>query len=84
MVTINIDKLSKVIEAYKKYFPSKIKDEIYKWKAVKNFQNYWQVDMDFFEGMISSALSKTENLLTSANSFPHKMIIKFANENSRL
>lgn len=84
MVTINIDKLSKVIEAYKKYFPSKIKDEIYKWKAVKNFQNYWQVDMDFFQGMISSALSKTENLLTSANSFPHKMIIKFANENSQV
>ena len=39
MVTINIDKLSQVIEAYKKYFPTKIKDEIYKWKAVKQFQD---------------------------------------------
>lgn len=82
MVTINIDKLSQVIEAYKKYFPTKIKDEIYKWKAVKQFQDNWHIDMDIFAPMVKRALSKTENLLTSANSFPHKMILKFAEDNS--
>lgn len=83
MVTINLDKLSQVIEAYKKYFPSKIHDEIYKWKAVKHFRDNWHIDMDIFESMLSNALSKTENLLTSANSFPYKMIIKFAHDNTR-
>lgn len=82
MVTVNIDKLSNVIEAYKKYFPSKIEDEIYKWKAVKHFQDNWNIDIDTFGAMLDKSLSKTENLLTSVNSFPHRMIVKFANESS--
>ena len=41
MITINHTKLQEVIAGYKKYFPTHIADEIYKWKAVKHFQDHW-------------------------------------------
>lgn len=78
MVTINKEKLSEVIKAYKAYFPNKIKDEIYKWKAVKHFQDNWHVDMDIFPPMLDRALSKTVNLLRSRNSFPWGMIVELS------
>ncbi len=53
-------------------------DEKYKWEAVKCFQVNWDVNSDDFAGMLSKALSQTGNLLASANNFPAKMIIKFA------
>lgn len=52
--------------------------ERYKWVAVKHFQANWNIDSPNLAEMLESALSKTENLLTSANSFPRGMIINFA------
>lgn len=40
MIVIDHSKLQEVITAYKKYFPTHIGDEIYKWKAVKQFQDH--------------------------------------------
>ena len=51
MITLNQDKLKAVIEAYKKYFPTNIGKEIYKWKAVKNFQNKWDLEAENFSEM---------------------------------
>lgn len=75
---INIEKLKKVIEAYKSDFSVHFKDECYKWEAVKCFQNNWDLDKKKFKEMLELSLSKTENLLASNNYFPRRMIIGFA------
>lgn len=74
------------IDRYKESFNAPIKangetwwdGERYKWVAVKHFQANWNIDSPDLTGMLDSALAKTENLLTSANSFPRGMILNFA------
>lgn len=78
MVQIDQNKLQAAIDAYKKYFPTKIGDEIYKWKAVKCFQDNWDIDADNLAEMFWTATGKTENLITSINRFPRKMLYEFA------
>ena len=53
-------------------------NEKYKWEAVKCFQDNWYVEADDFADMLTKSLSKTYNLLASANNFPAKMITEFA------
>ena len=76
---INTDKIVPVIEAYKRDF-SKIwtAGENHKWKAVKHFQDNWDIDAEDFAEMFKKATDKTEALLVSRNSFPKGMIIEFA------
>lgn len=52
--------------------------EIYKWKAVKCFQDYWDSDAPDFAQMLRKALSKTENLLATGSSFPRNAILEMA------
>lgn len=66
------------LENYKKDFPTWWQEEKYKWEAVKCFQDNWNIDANNFEGMLRRALSKTYNLLASANNFSAEMIIEFA------
>ena len=35
----NKEKLALIINEYKKYFPEHWKDEMYKWQAIKHFQD---------------------------------------------
>ena len=51
MITINHAKLQEVIAGYKQYFPTHIADEIYKWKAVKHFQDHWDIEAPDFLAM---------------------------------
>ena len=74
MITINRSKLLAVIAGYKKYFPTHIADEIYKWKAVKHFQDHWDIDAPDFLAMFWEATSTFDNLLTSMNHFPRGMV----------
>lgn len=74
MITINRSKLQEVISGYKKYFPSHIRDEIYKWRAVKHFQDNWDIDAQDFLAMFLEATSNFGNLLTSRNRFPRVMV----------
>lgn len=74
MIVINRTKLQEVIAGYKKYFPEHISDEIYKWKAVKHFQDVWDIDAQDFAAMFWEATSKFDNLLASPNHFPRKMV----------
>ena len=78
---INLDKLKPVLEGYKEYFPQKWNVEKYKWEAVKQFQDNWNIDADNFGEMFKKATEKTANLLTSSYSYPRLMIINFANAN---
>lgn len=76
----------KWIQQYRESFNAPIKGsgetwwqgERYKWVAVKHFQANWNIDSPNLTEMLESALAKTENLLTSANSFPKGMILNFA------
>lgn len=52
--------------------------EIYKWKAVKCFQDNWNIDALDFPTMLKNSLAKTNNLLSATNYFPKKMIEMFA------
>ncbi len=54
------------------------KNEQYKWEAIKVFQDNWDVNATDFADMLSRSLSKTYNLLASANNFPAGMITGFA------
>lgn len=71
-------KLEELIREYKKDFNDIIPNEIYKWKAVKCFQDNWNIDSDDFPTMLKLSLSKTKNLLLSRNHFPRDMVNNYA------
>lgn len=75
MVKINQDKLNSVISAYKASFKDNIKKELYKWQAIKRFQDNWNIDAADFRTMLDKSTSKCENLLTSRNRFPVGMLL---------
>ena len=75
---IDRDRLSAVIEGYKGHFPSHWRDEMYKWKAVRHFQDHWDIDAPDFGAMFQEATKRTGNLLGSGYVFPRKMIANFA------
>lgn len=63
--------LEKVLAKYKQDFVlTQWENENYKWKAVKQFQDNWDVNASDFPEMLSRSLEKTSNLLASANNFP--------------
>lgn len=71
--------LEKVLAQYKQDFVlTQWKNENYKWKAVKQFQDNWDVNAFDFSEMLSRSLEKTYNLLASANNFPKGMMSEFA------
>ncbi|MBR3382829.1 MAG: EVE domain-containing protein [Clostridia bacterium] len=76
---IDLTKLVPVLEGYKEYFPKHCKDELYKWGAVKHFQDHWDIEADNFGEMFKEATAKTYNLLASGYAYPRAMILEFAN-----
>lgn len=76
---IDLNKLALVFEGYKKHFPEHCKDELYKWEAVKHFQDHWNIDAENFGEMFKEATAKTYNLLASGYAYPRAMILEFAN-----
>lgn len=72
--------LDEVLAQYKENFPSHWEEERYKWEAIKCFQDNWDVNAQDFPAMLSKSLSKTENLLAAANSYPRQMIEFFAEQ----
>ena len=77
-ITFDQEKLSAIIVAYKKYFPSHWKDEMYKWEAVQHFQKYWDVNAQNFLDMFMEATDKTYNLLANMNNYPRGMLKSFS------
>ena len=66
------------LENYKKAFNGNHwHDECYKWKAVKTFQENWDIDADDFLTMFTKATANTNNLLASINFNPRGMMQKF-------
>jgi hypothetical protein len=75
---MNLILLRKYISEYEKKFVEIHDREIYKWRAVKHFQDHWDSDAGHFDEMLANSLQDTGNLLTSANYWPKKMILQFA------
>ena len=77
---LNIEKVKSALEQYKRVFHTLWKDEQYKWKAVKWFQENWDINAIDFAEMLERSLdpNKTDNLLASLNNFPGRMIVLYA------
>ena len=77
MITVNESKLQDLIAGYKEYFPKKIEDEIYKWKAVKKFQDTWDIEAPDFWAMFDEATALHGNLLAARSYFPKGVLRDF-------
>ncbi len=77
---INIERFNEILVEFKKDFPGEHwKGEKYKWRAVKCFQDNWDINAPDFGEMFYKATEKTGNLLASISNFPRGMIRAFAN-----
>jgi hypothetical protein len=77
---MNRELLRQYISAYKSEFSLISRHEIYKWRAVKQFQDTWDPEARDFAAMLSSSLSETHNLLAAAQYLPRRMIKTYAQE----
>lgn len=75
---MNLKKVKAIIEFYKKNFHDISNMEIYKWRAVKHFQESWDIETKDFAEMLENSLGLTGNLLTSLNYYPRRMMIQYA------
>ena len=70
------------VEDYKKYFDEIHYRELYKWEAVKQFQDNWDPDTQNFCEMLERSLAKSSNLLSSGYYFAKNMILKICQNDS--
>ena len=75
---MNQELIKTYIQAYKSQFAEISKQELYKWQAVKQFQDNWDIDAPDFYAMLSVALSQTFNLLDSGLYYPKRMLLESA------
>ena len=66
------------LDQYKANFKRVHLEEIYKWQAIKQFQDTFDVTASDFHSNLKTALSKTSNLMDSGQYFPRRMILKNA------
>ncbi|RDB55452.1 restriction endonuclease [Paraeggerthella hongkongensis] len=78
---VNLGKLNGLIVGYRKALAENWSGESYKWKAVKRFQDEWDIDAADFASMLDRALDGTHNLLTSGNYYARNMVSGFAHAN---
>ena len=77
---MNLEKLDAAVNSYKEAFAGRWNDERFKWDAVKQFQDNWDIKAEDLSAMIEEATGKTESLLTSVNNFPRRMIVHYAKQ----
>ncbi len=70
--------LNHYIDEYKLNFDRVNQEEIYKWRAVKCYQDNWNVDAPNFYEMLLSSLRMTKNLMDSGQYFPLRMLVQYA------
>ena len=68
------------IKEYKNQFNLVNEEEVYKWKAVKQFQDNWDIHATDFYLMLENSLNLVANLLASGQYFPKRMLLKNAKE----
>lgn len=75
---MNSQLLRSYLKAYKANFERIHKQEIYKWQAIKQFQDNFDIYAEDFLTNLETALSKAENLLVSRKYFPKNMAMENA------
>lgn len=70
--------LKHYINEYKLNFDRVNQEEIYKWKAIKCYQDNWNIEAENFYEMLMVSLSRTKNLLDSGQYFPLRMLVQYA------
>jgi len=75
---MNNQKLLTLLEGYKQHFNSIHSEEIYKWRAVKCFQDNWNIGAPDFHTMLARSLAQGRNLLDSGQYFPKRMMLQYA------
>ena len=82
---MNKKNLDELVQNYIKDldFINKDHAEYYKWEAVEDFQQNWNIDAPDFASMFKAATSKTYNLINNHVTQPVNGIIKLA-ENKEL
>lgn len=78
---MNIHKVREIIKLYKLHFKYIHDEEIYKWRAVKCFQDNWDIKAHNFLQMLESSFALTKNLLDSGLYYPKRMLVKNAASN---
>lgn len=77
--SFDIEKLHVILDDYKKRLKPEIwEKEDYKWKAIKTFQDNWNIDSGNLAEMLDASLKDTDNLLTSARRYAKGMIVEYA------
>lgn len=71
---LNWSALVPILDQYEDGLVSQRDEEVYKWKALKHFNDHWDIDAQDFHGMLCESLSMAENLLTSSMYFARGMI----------
>lgn len=71
---MNFHKVKEIIDFYKSHFDDISKEEIYKWRAIRHFQDNWSIDAGNFIEMLENSFKRSRNLLSSGNYYPLRML----------
>lgn len=80
MIQCNESILQQMLNEYQQSFAENFNgepNEKYKWVALKQFQDHWDIDASNFNDMFLTATSKHINLLNSGHFFARSMISEF-------
>jgi len=78
-----IEAINSYINDYKSSFEKISNDEIYKWKAVKCFQDNWDINSVDIARIFRNSTNQTINLLASKNYYPLSMMQDYINADSK-
>lgn len=71
---MNNQKVREIVKGYKRHFKSIHNEEIYKWRAVKCFQDNWNINAPDFLTMLDKSFALAKNLLDSGLYYPKRML----------
>lgn len=77
---MNRQAVKSYIEEYKRHFGQVHDQEIYKWRAIKQYRDNFDIDATSVYENLELSLSKAGNLLDSGQYFPKRMLLKNAGE----
>lgn len=78
---INEDLLAQIIPDYSLALAERFPKEVYKWKAIKWFQDHFDLEAEDFAGMLETVLQKAGNLLSRKHFLAKDSIIECARYN---
>jgi len=78
-----LDLIKQEIEQYKKFITSNDYDEVYKWQALKNFQDNWNIEAEDFLNMFDRSFNskRSNNLWANSYWFPKTVMLQFIDYN---